>query len=189
MFRRTLNYLIENKYKTESLRSYLRNNSSLTTKNASLKSDYNYFARPPHILDRRLSASDRPLIVIFEEPGCEPCGRFHSNVLTDKNVLNWIDKFEAIHLDMTDLKPIIQIPTGEKISAQAWSKKLGLNYSPDYTVVFFDEKGKEVIRIDSEIMKYRMAGTLEYVFDKGYLQDSQFQRWRAIKAREKISKK
>jgi len=87
---------------------------------------------------------------------------------------------------MTDDKSKVWAPTGEKISPKEWSEKLGLNNSP--AVVFFDERGKEVIRIDAEILKYRMAGTLGFVFEKGCLVGSQFQRWRAIKAREKNSR-
>jgi thioredoxin-related protein len=62
------------------------------------------------------------------------------------------------------------------MTAQQWADKLGLYYSP--TIIFFDEQGKEILRIDSVIRFYRLNGVLEYILSKDYLEYETFQLWR-----------
>jgi hypothetical protein len=47
-------------------------------------------------------------------------------------------------------------------------------------VVFFDEKGREIIKVDSVVRLYRLQGVLEYVLCKGYIDTPSFQRWRRL---------
>ncbi|MGD8583595.1 MAG: hypothetical protein PVF06_13205, partial [Gammaproteobacteria bacterium] len=57
-------------------------------------------------------------------------------------------------------------------------------YTP--AIVFFDEAGQEVLRLDSETLRYRMEGTLQLVLERAYENDAQLQRWRREKAIEAI---
>ena len=75
-------------------------------------------------------------------------------------------QFEAIQLDITDKKQRINTPHGEKLSPMQWYKRLNLSYTP--AIVFFDEAGQEVLRLDSETLRYRMEGTLQLVLEKEY---------------------
>jgi hypothetical protein len=76
-------------------------------------------------------------------------------------------------------------------------ERLGLIHSP--ALVFFDERGIEVVRIDSDLLidgkgdairepdpetVGNVVARILYVLERGYLDEPQFQRWRARRARE-----
>jgi thioredoxin-related protein len=72
-------------------------------------------------------------------------------------------------------RPVLT-PGGEKTTARDWAQKLGIYYSP--TMVFFDEQGEEVIRVDSVVRFYRLNNVMEYILSGGYRNYPTFQRWR-----------
>jgi thioredoxin-related protein len=71
--------------------------------------------------------------------------------------------------------PVIT-PDGRETTAREWAKDLNLFYSP--TIIFFDDNGKEIIRIDSVVQYYRLWGVLDYVNKKAYLTEPDYQAWR-----------
>ena len=89
-------------------------------------------------------------------------------------------KFRAAQLDAEDARSTITKPDGKKISPKQWAKELQLAY--DFSVVFFDKNGEEVHRIDSEIGRDRMLGSMQYVFEKAYERHEQFLQWRKEQA-------
>jgi thioredoxin-related protein len=66
-------------------------------------------------------------------------------------------------------------PQGLKTTAAQWANELNLFYTP--TLLFFDEQGKEIIRIDSTVQLYRLYRVMKYVLDKVYLKYPLFLRW------------
>ena len=46
------------------------------------------------------------------------------------------------------------------------------------TTVFFNEQGKEILRIDSVVKLYRMSSMLSFILTNGYKQFKTFQHWR-----------
>jgi thioredoxin-related protein len=82
---------------------------------------------------------------------------------------------EVVQLDMTANTPVFT-PGGGRLSAKQWAERLGLYYSP--TIIFYDEHGKEIIRVDSVIRFYRLRNILEYILSKGYVEYPNFQSWR-----------
>ena len=66
-----------------------------------------------------------------------------------------------------------------RLTPREWAERLGLFYAP--TLVFFDARGQEIVRIDSVVQFYRLSGVLQYVYEKGYLEEPIFQRWRRKK--------
>ena len=61
------------------------------------------------------------------------------------------------------------------MTPQQWAEKLDLGY--DMSIVYFDEKGKEVFRHDAETGHFRMNTSMSYVLAKGYLEEGHIQRW------------
>ena len=61
-------------------------------------------------------------------------------------------------------------------TAQAWAKELGLFYTP--SLLFFDEHGREIIRVDSVVQFYRLRNVLTYITSGGYRSEPSYQRWR-----------
>lgn len=182
-FRTVLDYLQGEHYRNEPLRSYTsRINASPSKKATPIRTDPDLFAKPPYILDRRAAPAQQPLLVLFEQPGCKACHRFHDRVLEDDAIRRLIGRYDAVQLDASDNTTPVITPKGNRITPKKWFAELDLSYRP--AVVFFDETGNEVMRLDSETQRYRMEGTLQLVLEKGYNNDAQLQRWRSGKAVE-----
>ena len=60
--------------------------------------------------------------------------------------------------------------------ARKWAEQLGLFYTP--TLIFFDQDGREIIRVDSVVQFYRLRNVLDYILSGGYREYATFQRWR-----------
>ena len=186
-FRRVLDYLDSRAYEAQPLREYLQASSQEPKAgNAPMISD-DLFERPPYMLDRSRLSAERPLLVVFEGSDCPACERFHRRVLKDKSIRRLIGEYEAIQLDARDIEGRVVTPAGEKGSPADWYRELGLNYLP--AILFFDERGNEVMRLDSETLRFRMEGSLQLVLERAYEQDAQLQRWRRAKAIESIERR
>ncbi|MEW8692685.1 MAG: thioredoxin fold domain-containing protein [Candidatus Thiodiazotropha endolucinida] len=180
-FREVLEYLEGSHYLREPLRDYLvktANTSSETT--GRIISDPVLFSKPPYQLDRHTRVAEQPLLVLFERPNCGACERFHRRVLADQSIRRLMHEFETVQLDASDSTTRLINPKGERTTPSEWYARLDLAYSP--SMVFFDDTGREVLRLDSETQRFRMEGTLQLVLEKGYEKDAQLQRWRRDKA-------
>ena len=67
-------------------------------------------------------------------------------------------------------------PDGKRTTARDWAKALGIFYTP--SLLFFDEQGKEIIRVDSVVRFYRLRKVITYITSRGYLTEPNYQRWR-----------
>jgi len=186
-FNRVLDYIEGRHYARQSLSQYLHGDESKTGGGQQqVVFDYTLFARPPYRLDRTKAQGNRPLLVVFERPNCEACKRFHDRVLSDAEVRGLMKNFDAVQLDSMNNQSKLTIPGGQQKTPRQWAEELGLNY--DIAVVFFDDAGREVHRLDAETGKDRMAGSMQYVLEKAYTRHEQFLRWRNEQARMKQQK-
>jgi thioredoxin-related protein len=196
-FSLVLDYLQGGWHEHQGLRDFLavREAPSGTGEREQLREDP-LLARSPQTLDRRQAAA-RPLLVLFERPNCPACERMHLRVLAEAPIRDLLSRFDAVQLDVTDARTRIVTPDGTKTSPAGWGERLGVIHSP--ALVFFDERGTEVVRIDSDLLiddkgdaiREPNPGTvgnvearLLYVLERGYLEVPQFQRWRSRKMRE-----
>ena len=192
-----LDYLENEVYRQQSLREYVTAAEAVGgTEAGTIRRDEALFAASPHDLDRR-SPAERPLLVLFERPDCEACERLHRTVLPVPSVREQIGHFDAVQLDMTDTKTRLTLPDGTSMTPAAWADRLGLLHAP--ALVFFDEQGAETVRVDSELLidhfgaavddttprlVANVEARLQYVLERGYLEQPQFQRWRSRTMRE-----
>lgn len=99
-----------------------------------------------------------------------------------------IGEYEAVQLNAGDEAGRVVTPDGERRSPADWFRALELNYLP--AILFFDEDGREAMRLDSETLRFRMEGSLQLVLqlvlERVHEQDAQLQRWRRTKAMESI---
>jgi thioredoxin-related protein len=174
-FSAALEYVSGDYYKKEKLKNYLARAASFSEYGNETLNSNDIFSSPPYVLDRSMFASQMPLAVFFEKPHCHACDVLHTGPLSNATILHTMTQLESVQLDITTSTPIIT-PTGEKITAKQWAEKLSLFYTP--TIIFFDEHGKEIIRIDSVVGFYRLNNVLHYVLSKGYVREPNFQLWR-----------
>ena len=170
-----LEFIADNHYKTDNLKNYLARAASFSEYGNDILNTNDIFTTPPYGLDRSIFPSQTPLAVFFEKPRCHACDVLHSGPLSNANILHTMTQLEAVQLDMLSDTPV-QIPNGKKTTARQWAENLDLYYTP--TIIFFDEQGKEIIRIDSVIGFYRLNNVLHYVLSKGYIEEPNFQLWR-----------
>jgi len=174
-FKAVLEYIADKHYVKESLRDYLRRAETLTGYEETELNDHEAFNSLPYIFDRRKFASKTPLVVFFEQPTCHACDVLHAGPLKDKNITRLLQSVETVQLDINSDTPVLT-PEGKRLTAMQWAEQLGIYYSP--TILFFDEQGKEIIRIDSVVRFYRLHSVLHYVLTKGYKEIPNFQLWR-----------
>ncbi|MBL1275869.1 MAG: thioredoxin fold domain-containing protein [Ectothiorhodospiraceae bacterium] len=170
-----LEYVADQHYKNESLKNYLARAASFSEYGNETLNSNDIFSSPPYGLDRSMFASQIPLVVFFEKPRCHACDILHTGPLSNNTILHTMTQLETVQLDMMSSTPVIT-PAGQKITTQRWAENLNLYYTP--TIIFFNENGKEIIRIDSVVGFYRLNNVLHYVLSKGYLEEPNFQVWR-----------
>lgn len=174
-FTHVLDYIEGGDYQRETLSQYLQKNRT-STDQQDIQHDYTLFSKPPFVLDRTRFKGQQPLLVLFETPNCNPCQRFHKWVLNSGEVRRLMSDFETVQLNSLDNTSKVKLPSGRYLTPQQWSKELQLAY--DYSVLFYDEHGVEVHRLDAETGRDRMSGSMQYVLEKSYLRHEQFLQWR-----------
>ncbi len=178
-FRAALQFVVEEFYKTEKFSDYFARANpgeyfllgGLTERDFFLEQPYDLAA----LLDNKKATA-----VFFEQGNCHTCDLLHSDPLSKDLSIQEMEKMNAIQLNMWADTPVLT-PQGEKTTAKDWAKSLEIFYAP--SIVFFDDKGKEIIRVDSVTYFYRLWGVLDYVNQKGYEKSSDYQEWR-LKQRE-----
>jgi thioredoxin-related protein len=126
-----------------------------------------FFLKPPYDLRRKPGA--RPLAVLFETTHCAGCDELHREAFTRKEVLSRLAKFDVVRLSPADS---LIAPGGQQVKGVEWAK---LTYVP--SILFFDDRGREVFRVEAYTRPFHLAGSLEYVASGAYLREPSFQRF------------
>jgi len=173
-FRAALEYVADGHYLRERFPVYMaRGDKTLRFEPGDLIEEA-FFSPPPYNLDRSRFPSELPLVVFFEQGDCHACDILHTQPLRRKTVRNLFNRFESVQLDMWADTPLIK-PDGQPSTARRWAEELGIFYAP--SIVFFDEHGREIIRVDSVVHFFRLRNVLNYVISRGYLTEPNFLRW------------
>ncbi|MCG6873179.1 MAG: thioredoxin fold domain-containing protein [Gammaproteobacteria bacterium] len=174
-FRAALEYVADRHYRRESFRDFLSRAEQAFSFGEAEMNENPIFSAPPYALDRSWYPADRPLVVFFEQVRCHACDVLHGGPLSDAGIASKFARLDAVQLNMWSDTPVIT-PSGRKTTARDWAAELGLYYTP--TLVFFDEQGIEILRIDSVIWIYRLNNVLDYVISGDFRRYDNFQRWR-----------
>ena len=172
-FSQVLDYFKSGQYKKQSWRDYYAERNDKGS--AGIVYDAEIFQMKPGNLARNKSAARRPLMVLFEKPGCNDCKRLHDKVLSAQTTRNWIKRFDAVQVNAEDGRSMLVTPAGHETTARAWAASLDIAYYPAF--VFFDEAGNEVFRIDTYTRNVRLENSMSLVLNKGYVNELQLQRW------------
>ncbi len=175
-FRAALEYVAGGHYRREKFSVYMARGDKTLRFEAGDLVEEPFFAQPPYNLDRTRFPSELPLVVFFEQGDCHACDILHTQPLRRKTLRRLFNRFESVQLDMWSDTPVIK-PNGERTTASQWAKELDIFYAP--SIVFFDEQGKEIIRVDSVVHFFRLRNVLNYVLSRGYVTEPNFLRWSA----------
>ena len=132
-------------------------------------------------LQRLIASSDKPLAVYFETPNCAQCQTMHQRILTDKATRKLVQQANNIQLNVAS-EQALTTPRGEQTSPRLWAQKLGIAYTP--SLVFFDHRGQEVMRIDAFLKTFHFQSVYAYVLEKAYLEQPEFQRYISARAEQ-----
>lgn len=179
-FRAALEYVADGHYKKEPFHTYLAHAEAAYSFGEDQLNEHESFLPQPHTLDRRYFAAARPLLVMFERRRCHACDVLHAKPLADTRIRMLLNKLDVVQLDMDADIPVIT-PDGKRLFSRQWAAQLQLDYAP--TLIFFDPKGKEIIRIDSVVWFYRLQNVLQFITSGDYVQQPNFQIWRQKKNR------
>jgi len=174
-FRAALEYVADGHYRHESFHDYLaRADDAMVFEPGDLNEE-DFFSPPPYYLDRSRIRGERPLVVFFEQGECHACDVLHAQPLREPAIHSLFQRFDNVQLDMWSDTPVVT-PDGRRTTAREWARDLGLFYAP--SILFFDEHGREIIRVDSVVRFYRLRNVLNYITSGGYLVERDYQRWR-----------
>ncbi len=143
-----------------------------------------FFLQDVTDLDRSKKPSAKYLAVFFEEENCKNCALLHGKTLKDPSTRKLIKQFESVQFERNANTPITT-PQGEKTTVKDWANTLGISYLP--AMIFFDQNGKEVMRIDVQMRTFHIQSVFDYVLTGAYKTEKNFQRYisaRANKLRE-----
>ncbi|MCG6861670.1 MAG: thioredoxin fold domain-containing protein [Chromatiaceae bacterium] len=174
-FRAALEYVADGHYKRESFRDYLARGDGRMVFEPEDLNEEDFFTQPPFNLDRSRLAGKRPLAVFFEQGDCHACDVLHGEALREMAIYRDFEQLDNVQLDMWSDTKIIT-PAGERTTARKWAEDLGLFYAP--SILFFDEKGEEILRVDSVVRFFRLRSVLNYLMSKAYLTEPSYQLWR-----------
>lgn len=173
-FRAALEYVADNHYKREPFAVYMARGDSTQRFEKTDLNEEEFFIPPPHNLDRSRFAAERPLVVFFEQGDCHACDILHTQPLSQPAISKLFDQFDNVQLDMWSDTPVVT-PDGTATTARDWATNLGLFYAP--SILFFDENGREIIRVDSVVRFFRLRNVLNYIVSRGYRSYPSFQKW------------
>jgi len=156
-FRAALEYVADGHYQRESFDDYLARGDDRLVFDSEDLNDQPFFSPPPHVLDRRIP-SERPLAVFFERGDCHACDVLHGRVLRVPEIRHRFEALDAVQLDRRSDTPVIT-PAGERTTAHAWADALGIPHAP--AILFFDERGRELLRLDSVLGVQRLDQVLD----------------------------
>ncbi len=172
-FMAALEFVADRHYLQEGLQEFIARAQPLSEGGEPVSETW--FQSPPYLLDRTQWPAQRELVVMFEQGNCFACDLLHTDPLTDPAVLQQIQQLDVVQLDPRHSTPVVT-PDGRKTTANEWAKELGLIYYP--SLLFFDQHGKEILRIDSVVRLYRLSLVMEFVSSHGYQHEPDFQLWK-----------
>ncbi|MEW5890290.1 MAG: thioredoxin fold domain-containing protein [Pseudomonadota bacterium] len=180
-FEAVLDYVAGRMEKRQSLADYL---SAAVKEGASAElHDEPFFLKPPYDLKRKRGG--KPLVVLFETRYCSGCDELHREGLRRPEVRALVARFDVARFVLSERTELVT-PDGGKTRADEWARALKVAYTP--TMVFFDDSGREIFRIEAYLRPFHLASSFEYVASGAYRREPSFQRFiqaRAQRLRDK----
>jgi thioredoxin-related protein len=133
--------------------------------------DQAFFMKSSHLARK---PGGKALAVLFETRHCAPCDELHREGFKRDQTRAAISRLDVARLSLSG-RDAITTPDGRTTTAEAWGRELGIGYTP--SVVFFDDKGKEVFRVEAYVRPFHFTSSFEYVASGAYRKEPEFQRF------------
>lgn len=175
-FRASLEYVADAHYNREPFRKYLSRAEAAMGFGSEELNDMEFRLDPPYNLDRTrpVKTKRKPLLVLFEHPRCHACDILHGDTFSNPDVSKQLRSLDIVQLDASSNTRVIT-PGGKRTTARQWADDLNLTFAP--ALLFFDDQGKEVLRVESVIRLYRLNNVLRYINGEEYRNFPTFQAW------------
>lgn len=166
-FSKALDFIQSKKYQQLSFNQYLQNTKD--KKESTLISEP--FFKNNKNLARMKDA--KKLAVFFESTHCSDCVTLHKTI-QDKEIQGFIEKLDLVQIDVNSDRTIAT-PNRIIQNQKEWIKQLGITNTP--TVVFFNELGEEIFRMDALFKLFHTQSIFDYVVSDVYKEQKEFQRY------------
>lgn len=124
--------------------------------------------------DLRQKGTPKEYALFFETANCSDCETLHKKLLKDKISRELLSKMKLYQLDLDSNNSLIT-PDKMILKIKDWANSLNVTTSP--TIIFFDTKGKEIIRIESMVKTFHFQTVIDYVVSGAYKSEKEFQRY------------
>ena len=182
-FSAALDYVAAKKENSLAFSDYYKENSDNKASNK-LHRGSNYLNKP-YNLTHQARGGDKPLLVLYEQRWCAACDELHDDILQREETRKYLNKFDIAQLDRWSKDEVVT-PAGKHTTALDWAHQLKINYAP--SMIFFDNNGQEVFRIEAYLKAFHVQSVLDYVSSGAYKTQPNLQRFiqsRADAMREK----
>jgi len=182
-FSAALDYVAQNKQNSLAFSDYYKE-SATGKASGTLHRENNYLPKP-YDLRAKARGGDKPLLVLYEQRWCPPCDEMHNDIFQRPETKKYLRKFDIAMLDRWG-KDKLLTPSGEQATAIKWAHQLKVNYAP--SMIFFDQAGNEVFRIEAYLKAFHVQSVLDYISSGAYKTQPNLQRFiqaRADALREK----
>jgi thioredoxin-related protein len=169
-FNLALDYIKDKKENILSYKEYLSSKKN-TKQSVGLISEPDLFTKTRSFLRGNDS---KKMAIFFESANCKECETLHTKLLKDETTRKLLKKIDLYQVDMDSTRSIV---TPKKIITKIkdWTKELNITHTP--TVIFFDEKAEEIIRIEANFKNFHFQSIVDYVVNDEYKEEKEFQRY------------
>ncbi len=169
-FNLALDYVKDKKEKVLTYEEYLLENkkNALATK---LNQDIELFIASNNFSRKN---TNKKMAIFFESRNCGECEITHNTHLKNKDTRKLLKELDLYQVDLNSNKHIAT-PKGMIINIKEWTKKLNISNTP--TIIYFDEKGDEIIRVESLFKTFHFQSIIDYVVSDAFKTEKEFQRY------------
>ena len=110
------------------------------------------------------ASENKRLMIYFHQKGCPYCAELVNNNFSQKNIVDYMAKnFDAIEINLWGDREVKTI-AGKTHTEKTYAAAKKVWFTP--TLLFFDEQGKIVLRVNGYYPPHQLMAALEYVAGK-----------------------
>lgn len=174
-FKAAMNFMAGRHYKDTSFREYSLKHTVEPARKGLI--DEPFFVKTQNLKSVADTAgkNNKGFALVFEQEQCAGCVEIHETSFIDSEVVAKLTRnFDTVQINLWGKKGWVNM-AGNKISEADLGKSLQVRYTP--TIIFFDNKGKEILRHESYLKPEHFATLLTYLTTDARTAYSSFQDW------------